>query len=249
MSATNRIHYTKPSITGLEVCYARDAAANGWGYRCHQYIYRFERAFREHLGIKHAIATSNCTGALHMGLAALGIGPGDEVILGDTNWIATAAPITYLGATPVFVDILPDTWCINPQFVKKAIPPKTKAFIAAHLYCNLCEMDELLDIAERLGIPIIEDATEAIGSVYHGKRAGSIGKFGAFSFHGTKAITTGEGSMFVTDDDDLYENVLTLSNHGRASDQTNTVLARYGRIQVQDVQHPGRDRLCADETH
>jgi len=216
----NRIHYTKPSITELEVRYATDAAANGWGEKCYDYIHRFENAFKAHLDVEYAIATSSCTGALHMGMAALGIGAGDEVILADTNWIATAAPIVHLGATPVFVDILSDTWCLDPELVEAAITPRTKAIIAVHIYGNLCDMDRLLEIGERHGIPVIEDAAEAIGSVYKGKRAGSMGKFGAFSFHGTKTITTGEGGIFVTNDAELHERVLTLSNHGRARGQT-----------------------------
>lgn len=215
----SRIHYTKPSITELEVGYATDAAANGWGVECYEYIQRFEGAFKAHLGVKYAIATSSCTGALHMGMAALGIGPGDEVILADTNWIATASPIVHLGAKPVFVDILPDSWCLDPDLVEQAITPRTKVIVAVHLYGNLCEMDRLLAIGEKYGIPVIEDAAEAIGSIYHGKRAGSMGRFGAFSFHGTKTLTTGEGGMFVTNDSELYEQVLTLSNHGRARAQ------------------------------
>jgi perosamine synthetase len=215
-----RIPYSKPSITKLEVRYATDAAAHGWGERCYEYIDRFERSFSDHLGVKYAIATSSCTGSLHMGMAALGIGPGDEVIMADTNWIATAAPIVHLGAKPVFVDILPDSWCIDPELAEAAITPRTKAIIAVHLYGNLCDMDRLLAIGERNGIPVIEDAAEAIGSVYRGKRAGSMGKFGTFSFHGTKTLTTGEGGMFVTNDDNLFERVLTLSNHGRAQSQT-----------------------------
>jgi len=215
-----RILYTKPSITELEVAYATDAARNGWGDQCYAYINRFEQAFKEHLDVNYAITTSSCTGALHMGMAALGIGPGDEVIMADTNWIATAAPIVHLGAKPVFVDILPDSWCIDPELAEGAITPRTKAIIAVHLYGNLCDMDRLLAIGEKYSIPIIEDAAEAIGSVYHGKRAGSMGAFGSFSFHGTKTITTGEGGMFVTNDPDLYEKVLTLSNHGRAKGQT-----------------------------
>lgn len=216
----SRIHYTKPSITELEVAYATDAARNGWGERCYEYIVRFEELFRAHLGVKYAIATSSCTGALHMGLAALGIGPGDEVIMADTNWIATAAPVVHLGAKPVFVDILPDTWCIDPALAEAAITPRTKAIIAVHLYGNVCDMGALLDIGARHGLPIIEDAAEAIGSIWQGRRAGSIGAFGAFSFHGTKTITTGEGGMFVTNDQALYERLLTLSNHGRARGQT-----------------------------
>jgi perosamine synthetase len=170
--------------------------------------------------VGYAIATSSCTGALHMGMHALGIGPGDEVIMADTNWVATAAPIVHLGATPVFVDILPDSWCLDPEKVEASITPKTKAIVAVHLYGNLCDMDALLAIGERHAIPVIEDSAEAIGSMYYGKRAGSMGRFGAFSFHGTKTITTGEGGMFVTNDRDLYERVLTLSTHGRARGQT-----------------------------
>jgi perosamine synthetase len=215
-----RIYYTKPSITELEVEYATDAARNGWGDRCYEYIDRFESGFKEYLGVNYAIATSSCTGAMHMGLFALGIKLGDEVILADINWIATAAPITYLGATPVLVDILPDTWCIDPVQAEAAITSKTKAIIATHIYGNLCDMDDLLALGEKYGIPIIEDAAEAIGSIYKGKRAGSIGAFGVFSFHGTKTMTTGEGGMFVTNDNKLYETVLTLSNHGRSRQQT-----------------------------
>lgn len=216
---SNRIAYTKPSITELEVAYATDAARNGWGERCYDYIVKFEAAFAAHLGVSHAIATSSCTGALHLGMAALGIGPGDEVILADTNWIASAAPIVHLGATPVFVDIDPVSWCLDPVQVEKAITARTKAILAVHIYGNLCDMTRLQDIADRHGLQLIEDAAEAIGSVWHGRRAGSMGRFGAFSFHGTKTLTTGEGGMFVTSDPDLYERVLTLSNHGRARGQ------------------------------
>jgi perosamine synthetase len=215
-----RIYYTKPSITELEVEYATDAARNGWGDRCYEYINRFEQLFQQHLGVKFAISTSSCTGAMHMGLSALGVGVNDEVILADTNWIATAAPITYLGAKPIFVDILPDSWCIDPVKAEEAITSKTKAIIATHLYGNLCDMTALLAIGAKHGIPIIEDAAEAIGSVYFGKCAGSMGRFGVFSFHGTKTMTTGEGGMFVTNDSKLYETVFTLSNHGRSLNQT-----------------------------
>ncbi|MDS7594763.1 DegT/DnrJ/EryC1/StrS family aminotransferase [Agrobacterium tumefaciens] len=214
-----RIHYTRPSITDLEVRYASDAAANGWGDQCYDYIDRFERAFKDHLGVEFAIATSSCTGAMHIGMAAAGITSGDEVILADTNWIASAAPIVHLGAKPVFVDILPDTWCLDPAAVERAITPRTKAILAVHLYGNLCAMEDLLAIGSKYQIPVIEDAAEAIGSVYRGRRAGSLGLFGAFSFHGTKTITTGEGGIFVTNNVSLFERALTLSNHGRARNQ------------------------------
>lgn len=213
----SRIPYSKPSITNLEIEYTHDAVANGWGEKCYEYIYRFEEIFRNHLNVRHAIATSSCTGAIHMGMHALGIGPGDEIIIADTNWIATAAPIVHLGARPVFVDILPDSWCIDPEKAEAAITSKTKAIVAVHLYGNLCDMNRLLAIGEKYGIAIIEDAAEAIGSVYYNKRAGSMGVFGAFSFHGSKTLTTGEGGMFVTNNTALFERALTMSNHGRVS--------------------------------
>ncbi|MEZ5461950.1 DegT/DnrJ/EryC1/StrS family aminotransferase [Dokdonella sp.] len=216
----SRIYYTKPSITELEVEYATDAAKNGWGEHCYDYIHRFEELLRAHLGVKHAIATSSGTGALQLGMAAMGIGPGDEVILGDINWIASAAPIHHLGAKPILVDVLPDTWCLDPAAVEKAISAKTKAILAVHLYGNLCDMDALQTIGLEHGIPVVEDAAEAIGSIWHGRRAGSIGKFGAFSFHGTKTITTGEGGAFVTNDAKLHERAMTLSNHGRRRGET-----------------------------
>lgn len=218
--AFSRIPYTRPSITLLESSYASRAVLDSSSANPYVCIAQFEKAFSAHLNVQHAIATSSCTGALTLGLAALGIHEGDEVILADTNWIATVAPVVHLGASPIFVDILPDSWCIDPAAVEKAITPRTRAIIATHLYGNLCEMDQLLDIGRRHSVPIIEDAAEAIGSIYHGKRAGSLGLFSTFSFHGSKTITTGEGGMFVTSDSNLYERVLTLSNHGRSRNQT-----------------------------
>ena len=220
MGSPSRIYYTKPSITELEVGYASDAAAIGWGDRCYEYIDLFEKRFLEYLGARFAIATSSGTGALHLGMAGMGIGPGDEVILCDSNWIASVAPIQHLGATPVLVDAHPGSWCLDPSAVERAITPCTKAILAVHLYGNMCDMTALSRIAEAHGIALIEDAAEAIGSEWHGRRAGSMGLFGAFSFHGTKTVTTGEGGMFVTSDEALFERVLTLSNHGRAKGES-----------------------------
>lgn len=215
----SRILYTKPSITRLEIEYATEAAANGWGDNCYEYIDRFEELFSSFIGSKFAVATSSCTGALQLGIAGLQIGRGDEVIMADTNWIATAAPFIHAGATPIFVDILADTWCIDPNKVEAAITSKTRAIVATHLYGNLCDMGALLSIGNKYGVPIIEDGAEAIGSIYFGKPAGSMGTFGVFSFHGTKTVTTGEGGMLVTNDADLYERIQTLNNHGRTSTQ------------------------------
>lgn len=211
----NKIYYTKPSITKREVQYATDAALNGWGENCYDYIYKFEDRFKKHLKVNYTLATSSCTGALHLGLSALGIKPDDEVILGDINWIASAAPVTYLGAKPVLIDVLPDTWCLDPSKIEAAITPKTKAIIAVHLYGNLCEMDAITALAKKHNLYVIEDAAEAIGSIYKNKKAGTIGDFGVFSFHGTKTVTTGEGGMLVTNNQELYEKVSILNAHGR----------------------------------
>ena len=192
-----------------------DAVRNGWGESCYQYIERFEGEIAKSIRSQYVLATSSCTGALHLGLSALGIGEGDEVVLADTNWVATVAPIVHLGARPVFVDIDPTTWCIDPAAVAAAITDQTKAVVATHLYGNLAHLDELRDISTSRNVILIEDAAEAWGSTYLGHPAGSVGRFGVFSFHGSKTLTTGEGGALVTDDGELYERVLTLSNHGR----------------------------------
>ena len=210
-----RIAYAAPWITELEVSFATDAAQNGWGSHCYDYIYRFENEFGDYVGTEFALTTSSCTGALHLGVAGLGIGVGDEVIVADTNFIAAIAPIVHLGAQPVFVDVLSDTWCLDISRVEEAITGRTKAVLATHLYGNLVDMDALATVAQNRGVVIIEDAAQGIGSIYRGKHVGSLGQFGAFSFHGTKTLTTGEGGMFVTDDKALYERVLALSNHGQ----------------------------------
>jgi len=210
-----KIHYAKPSITDREVGYVTDAAANGWAEHCFDYIKKFSAALGAYLKVPYVIPTSSCTGALHLALAVLGVGPGDEVIVPDITWIASAAPVTYLGATPVFVDVLEDTWCMDPAAFEKAITPKTKAVIPVHLYGNLCEMDEIMAIARKHKVAVIEDAAEAIGSSYKGKMAGGIGDMSTFSFHGTKTITTGEGGALAVQSKELYERLLVLESHGR----------------------------------
>lgn len=214
-----KIHYAKPSITELETRWVSEAMANGWGDNAYEYLRQFESMFQQYLGAEYVIATSSGTGALHLGMAGLGISAGDEVILGDINWIASAAPIVHLGAKPVLVDVLRDSWCLDPDAVSRAITKRTKAILAVHIYGNLCDIDALESIGQKHGIPIIEDAAEAIGSAWGARYAGTRGAFGAFSFHASKTVTTGEGGMFVTNDRGLYESVLTLSHHGRTRDE------------------------------
>ena len=210
-----KILYTMPSITELEINYVTDAIKNGWGEKCYDYIYKLQDSFKNYLNVKYCLPTSSCTGALHLALASLGVNEGDEVIVPDITWIASVAPVIYLGAKPKFVDILPDTWCINPQKIEKSMSPKTKAIIVVHLYGNLVEMDEILEIAKKYNIAIVEDSAEALGSEYKGIKAGAMGDFGVFSFHGTKTMTTGEGGMLVTNNKNLYEKAMMLNDHGR----------------------------------
>ena len=210
-----KILYAKPSITEKEIEYVTDAISNGWGEHCYDYIYRFENIFKKYLNVEYALSTSSCTGALHIAFAAIGIKPGDEVIVPDITWAASVVPIVYLGGKPVFVDVLKDSWCIDPKKVEQAITPKTKAILAVHLYGNLSEMDELIKIAHDNKIYLIEDAAEALGSEYKGKKAGSIADIGVFSFHGTKTITSGEGGMLATNSKELYDKIRILWDHGR----------------------------------
>ncbi|HVM87572.1 MAG TPA: DegT/DnrJ/EryC1/StrS family aminotransferase [Puia sp.] len=212
-----KIPINKPSITQLEIDYVNDAIANGWGEKCYDYIYRFENDFATYEGTKHALATASCTGAIHLALMALGVKAGDEVIVPEITWIASVEPVLYIGAKPVFVDILKDTWCIDPQKIKKAITSKTKAILPVHVYGNLCDMDAIMKIADEHNLVVLEDAAEGLGSLYNEKKAGSIAHAGVFSFHGTKTLSTGEGGMLVTNSTEVYEKAKVLNDHGRNS--------------------------------
>ena len=211
----DRITIHKPSVTDLEIAYVNDAIRNGWGDQCYDYIKRFEKSFAAYQGSAYSLATSSCTGAIHLGLAAMGVGAGDEVIVPDINWIASVAPVTYLGAKPVFVDVLADSWCLDPAKIEAAITPRTKAIIAVHLYGNLAEMESIVQIARKHNLRVLEDAAEGLGSLYHGRKAGTFGDVGVFSFHGAKTMSTGEGGMLVTSDPALMERVRILGDHGR----------------------------------
>lgn len=211
----NRIPVAGPWITQKEVDYVADAVRNAWYSNANIYHERFERAFAEYLGVRYAIALPSCTSAIHLALLAHGVEPGDEVIVPDITWIATAAPISYVGATPVFADIDAETWCLSAEAFEACITPRTKAVIPVDLYGGMPDMDAVREIAARHGIAIIEDAAEAIGSEYHGQRAGSLGDVGVFSFHGSKTLTTGEGGMLVTNSEDIFHRVMFLRDHGR----------------------------------
>jgi perosamine synthetase len=204
-NAIARIPVAGPWITQREIDYVADAVAHAWYGNANMYHTRFEEAFRAYVGRRYAMALPSCTSAIHLSLLALGAGAGDEVIIPDSTWIASAAPISYVGATPVFVDVDPDTWCITPAAFKNAITPRTKAVILVDLYGGMPDMREILPIARDHGIAVIEDAAEAIGSSFGASPAGSFGDVSVFSFHGSKTLTTGEGGMLVTDRKDLYD--------------------------------------------
>jgi perosamine synthetase len=205
-----------PWITQKEIDYVADAAANGWYENCNLYPQRFERAFADYVGTRSAVSLPSCTSAIHLSLLALGVGPGDEVIVPDVTWIASAAPIHYVGATPVFADIDEDTWCLSAESFAACITPRTRAVIPVDLYGGIPDMDAIREVAARHGVAVIEDAAEAVGAEYKGRKAGSLGDVGVFSFHGSKTMTTGEGGMLVTDRQDLLDRVLVLRDHGRA---------------------------------
>ena len=183
--------------------------------KCYNYINLFENKFAQYQNSKYALATSSCTGAIHLALMALGVNAGDEVIVPEITWIASVEPVLYIGAKPVFVDVLRDSWCIDPKKMEAAITHKTKAIIVVHVYGNMCNMDEIMSIAKKHNLLVVEDAAEALGSEYNGKKAGSIADVGVFSFHGTKTMTTGEGGMLVTNNESVCEKAKILNDHGR----------------------------------
>jgi len=204
-----------PWITQKEIDYVTDAVTNAWYSNANIYHERFEKAFVDYLGVCFAVALPSCTSAIHLSLLAHGVSPGDQVIVPDVTWIASAAPVSYVGATPVFADVDSKTWCLSAQSFEECITPKTKAVIPVDLYGGMPDMDAILEVAKKHGIAVIEDAAQAIGSEYKRKRAGSFGDTGVFSFHGSKTLTTGEGGMLVTDKESIYNRVLTLRDHGR----------------------------------
>ena len=211
------IYMAGPWVTEFEEKIVLDALRNGWyGKDAYAYVEKFEAEFATYHDRKHALMTPNCTTAIHLLLAGLGIKDNDEVIVPECTWIASAAPITYQRAKPVFADIDPINWCIDPQAVEAKITPKTKAVIVVDLYGNMPDMDALQAICDRHGIYLIEDAAESLGSKFNNIKAGKFGVGSVFSFHRTKTITTGEGGMLILDDEKLYERCKFLRDHGRS---------------------------------
>lgn len=212
--ARPHIPVAAPVFAGREKEYVADCMESGWVSSGGKYVELFESAFAEFCGVRHAVACCNGTAALHVALAALGVGPGDEVIVPTLTFVATANAVTYCGARPVFVDSEPATWNLDPAQVEAKITPRTKGIVAVHLYGHPAEVDELRAIARRRGLFLLEDAAEAHGALYKGRPAGSLGDAACFSFYGNKIIATGEGGMVTTDDAALAARVRLLRGQG-----------------------------------
>lgn len=213
----SEMHMAGPWITELEEEIVLDAVRNGWyGKQAYHYVELFEADFAKYHNRKYALMTPSCTTALHLLLAGLGIGEGDEVIAPDCTWVGSVACITYQGATTVLADIDPIHWCLTPESIERAITPRTKAVIVVDLFGNMPDWDGIKTVCDRHNILMIEDAAEALGSKYKGIRAGKFGVGSTFSFHRTKTITTGEGGMLLLDDETLFQRCRFLRDHGRA---------------------------------
>jgi len=204
-----------PNFVGNEKKYVDDCMDTTWISSAGKYVTDFEKAFAEYLGTENAISCCNGTVAMHVPLLALGLKPGDEVIVPSLTYIATANCVRYCGATPVFADCLPDTWNIDPADIERKITPKTKGIIPVHLYGNPCDMDAIMDIAKKYNLFVLEDAAECHGSTYKGKVTGTFGDAATFSFFGNKIITTGEGGMVVTNNKEIADHMRILKGQGQ----------------------------------
>jgi perosamine synthetase len=194
-----------PLLEGNEEKYVLEAVRGGWISSSGEFVRRFEESFAAYCGRRYGVAVSSGTAALHLALKALGAGPGDEVVIPDFTMAATLFAVLYTGARPLFVDADPDTWCLDASLLEEKITERTKVIMPVHIYGHPCDMDPLLDVARRRGAAVAEDAAEAHGALYGGRKCGSFGNLSAFSFFANKIVTTGEGGMVVTDDPDLAD--------------------------------------------
>jgi len=210
----HRLPIMEPDLSGNELNYIMECIKTNWLSSQGPFVRRFEDEFARYLKIQHAVAVCNGTAALHLALLALGVGPGDEVIVPDLTFAASANAVLYAGATPVLVDVTRDTWTLDPAASERAITSRTKAIMPVHLYGQPCEMDAILSLARHYRLLVIEDAAEAVGAEYHGRAVGTFGDAAAFSFYGNKLITTGEGGMVTFKDKDVAARARMLLNHG-----------------------------------
>ena len=207
------IPIAEPSLGEREIELVADAVRSGWVSSIGEYVTAFEEELASRCGVAHAIATSNGTTALHLALAVAGIGPDDEVIVPSLTFVATAAAVRYVGASPVFADSDPAHWCVDPGDVASRITPRTRGIVAVDLYGHPADMDALGEIAAEHDLVVVEDAAEALGARYRERPAGGLGLLGVLSFYGNKLITTGEGGAVLTDDPELAERARLLRDH------------------------------------
>lgn len=219
MAVRSPIPVAEPVVGERELEYVTDAVRSGWVSSKGPYVARFEAAIAELVGAKYAVAVSSGTAALTLSMAALGIGPGDEVIVPTFSFAATANTVCHVGATPTFADSTPSHWCMDPADVVRRITPRTRAIQPVHLYGHPADMDALVEIAREHGLKIIENTAEALGAKYRGRPAGSFGDTAVFSFFGNKLITTGEGGMVTTNDAALAARLRMLRDHGMAPER------------------------------
>ncbi|MGH9451925.1 MAG: DegT/DnrJ/EryC1/StrS family aminotransferase [Terriglobia bacterium] len=242
--ANRHIPIARPFLGPEEETAVTEVLRSGWiaqGPR----VAEFEKLFAQYVGAEHAVAVSSCTTALHLALVAAGVGPGDEVICPSLSFIATANSIAYTGAAPVFVDIVRETYNLDPVSVEQAITPKTRAILAVHQIGLPCAMDEICRIAVRHNLVVIEDAACAIGSEYHGHRIGSPqGKFACFSFHPRKILTTGEGGMITTPDSEMAARLRRLRQH--AMSVSDAVRHRARQVVIESYDEVGYNYRMTD---
>lgn len=208
------IPLAEPELGDEELKNVIEAVRSGWVSSRGAFIEEFERGFSEYTKVKYGVATSNGTAALHLALAALGIRKGDKVLVPSLTFIAPINAVTYVGAKPVFIDSNREYWCIDPTKIKEKIDRQTKAIIVVHLYGHPCDMDEIISVSEDHGLYVVEDCAEAHGAEYKHKKVGSFGIISCFSFYANKIITTGEGGMCITNDDELADRLRMLRDHG-----------------------------------
>ncbi|NQT23155.1 MAG: LegC family aminotransferase [Candidatus Omnitrophica bacterium] len=210
-----KIHLDTPNIGALEKRYLNNAVDAGFVSTVGPFVTEFEESFAKYLGVKKSVSTQSGTAAMHIALHELGISQGDEVIVPVLTFVATVNPIIYVGAKPIFVDVDRRTWNIEPREIEKSITEKTKAIIPVHLYGNPCDMNEIMRIARKHNLYVIEDATESLGAKYHDKHTGTFGDLGCFSFNGNKVITTGGGGMVVGDNKARLGHIKFLVNQAK----------------------------------
>jgi perosamine synthetase len=213
-SRQHRHPVAEPQLAGNESLYVEECVRTGWISSQGRFVKQFEEMVAAFHGVPHALAVSNGTVALHLSLVSLGIGPGDEVIVPDFTFAATANAVIHAGATPVLVDVDPETWVMTPKAVELAITPRTRAIIPVHLYGHPCRMTEICELAKLHKLAVVEDCAESFGARYDGQITGSFGDAGCFSFFGNKTITTGEGGMVLFQNRKLYEHAQCLRDHG-----------------------------------